>query len=188
MRLRGTGQISRRRRGLTLGEMLVVLAVFSILAIMFFFSTNMAITKSKMSRVLHEQKVLANALTRYEGEYFDVPQYSLLPLATNFNYLTSLPRDPFNVNGLNGGEYNYVGDFAPNKRWLIVSVGPDGDSDVQDAIYKIKQSDPTRLLHNGKRTPLLSPEEAREFIATHSYDPTNGVQSDGDIILPYSVP
>lgn len=172
-----------------MGEMLVVLAVFSILAIMFFFSSNTAIVKTKLSRVMQEEKFLARALQSYEGDYLDVPTQlqGLSRLKSPVAYLSKIPTDPFNKAAKDTREYGYISDLSPNHRWIIVSVGPDGESDIQNAIDEINQGKDVKQSNSPwpYRASLMTPAEAKEFISRYSYDPTNGSISKGDIIVSY---
>lgn len=182
------------KRGLTLGEMLVVLLVFSILAVMLFFSSNLAITKTKLARVSQDQKQLVQALAAYSIEYnFAVPSetqglYAVSHSSTSF---FTVPLDPF-TQGRGAKEYEYYTELSPSFRCLLVSVGPDGESDVKDSLEQIKYRNMGRAAmwaigrYRQKRPVMMSDQEARDFIMSNSYDPTNGAFSKGDIIRIYT--
>jgi type II secretory pathway pseudopilin PulG len=173
--------------GLTLGEMLIVLLVFSILAIMFFFSSNLAITKTKLSRVNQDQKTLLQALRSYESEYYSVPADSQgLAVVTHnpVSYLSRIPVDPFTPSS-RAQEYGYFSDLSANYRWILVSVGPDGQPDIDRALAKLRGGSGAAIRPNGRRQLLMSDKDAQEFIIKYSYDPTNGASSPGDVITSY---
>lgn len=183
------------KRGLTLGEMLVVLAVFMMLAVMFFFSSNLAITKTKLARVSKEQKDLARELVVYEGtyagEYPTDTQGLSAVVGAPISMLKRVPPDPFAGSASQAQEYGYYSDLSQNYRWILVSVGPDGSADVDQALMRRRRR-PGRPGRGGavKEAPdghyvRMSDKEAEEFIAWHSYDPTNGSGSKGDIITVY---
>jgi prepilin-type N-terminal cleavage/methylation domain-containing protein len=176
------------KRGFTLGEMLVVLFVFAILAIMFFFSTNTAIVKAKNTRARQEEKDLAKALNWYESEYLDIPTQNqgLSRLKSTLGYMKRIPIDPFNQSSGNR-EYGYVSDLSDNTRWVIISVGPDGEADVQKAIDDMRKLKDVKQSNSPWpfRQALMTNSEAKEFVTRYSYDPTNGSVSKGDIITLY---
>jgi hypothetical protein len=84
-----------------------------------------------------------------------------MTLTTPVSYITSLPRDPFaRSEGTALGYYN-----AKEMGWILFSCGPDGDYDVDPLLdYDPAQSNPMVRL-----------------VVLHTYDPTNGAVSDGDI-------
>ena len=176
-------------QGLTLGEMLIVLAVFSILATMFMMSSQYAIQKSKYSRVLQDQRTVVSAIESHMAEYMAVPSESqgLGTLLHGRNpYINFLPTDLFRV-GVAGQAhpgYAYYTDIADGYNSVIVSAGPDGDLDIGPAIEKARK-DTVGLAGGTRRMLFKTPEEARLFIVRYSYDPTNGVNSDGDVIAHY---
>lgn len=178
----------RRARGLTLGEMMVVLVVFSLLAAIFFLSSSHALVKTRLSRALSEERVLASALQRYEAEYLDVPSQNqglaYLVNAPN-TYLSQIPLDPFTQPGKEPQHYYYLRSLSSVHRWLIVSAGPDGHADLKDATDALVRQKVQLSGTSWGNQPLLTPDEARLFITAHTYDPTNGTISSGDIIKNY---
>lgn len=175
--------------GLTFGEMLVVLLVFSILAVMFFFSSNLAINKAKLARTGQDLKTLARALSSYEGEYYEIPsedQGLTAVVHARISALSRIPQDPFTPAKM-PREYGYYSDFSPKYRWILVSVGPDGRSDVDDALVELDKNNPGKAAAypTGVHPLHMSDEDAQKFITEHSYDPTNGSDSAGDVITLY---
>ena len=178
-------------RGLTYGEMLIVLAVFSILAIMFIVSSKFAMIKTRHSVVLQEHKQLNSALETYQLFTMGLPteDEGLEAISKSANsYLKTNPVDPFNHSYEGPQNYRYYTDLSDeNSTWLLVSVGPDGDADVDPAMRHLRSSEPVVGLGDGsaprhRRTLHLTRKQIREFINRHSYDPTNGSHSNGDII------
>ncbi|OPZ09783.1 MAG: hypothetical protein BWZ10_02526 [candidate division BRC1 bacterium ADurb.BinA364] len=87
------------------------------------------------------------------------PQGSALGLTSPIAYITAYPADP------NLSEGQTVGYYAPkNGGWVLFSVGPDGDYDLNWELYDPAASQPS---------PELSP---------YIFDPTNGTKSSGDIV------
>jgi type II secretory pathway pseudopilin PulG len=166
--------------------MLIVLAVFLILAIIFFMSSNYAMVKTKYSRALTEEKELISALQLYQNENMDVPTqaqgWPLLKSAGKF--MTTIPVDPFNQVGSGTHEYVYISDLSAAHRCLVVSVGPDGRSDLQDALDAYRTSNGGMSLSGTDflRPTLMSPAQANDFISRYTYDPTNGTTSSGDVV------
>jgi type II secretory pathway pseudopilin PulG len=175
-------------RGLTLGEMLVVLLVFSIMAVMFFISSNLAITKAKLASFSMDTKTLSKALASYEGEYFNVPtedQGLEAVMRSPVSFLTQMPKDPFTPNG-GPLEYGYYTDLSSKVRCILVSVGPDQVADVDRALTELdNRSGSGRAAKVMGRALRMSDKEAQDFIAKYSYDPTNGADSKGDVITVY---
>jgi len=166
--------------------MLIVLAVFLILALIFFMSSNHAMVKTKISRVLQEEKELASALQVYQNDYMDVPTQAQgwNRLVSAGSYMSAIPNDPFNQIGSGPHLYIYISDLSAAHRCLVVSVGPDGRSDFQDALdaYRTANGGMTLSGTDWMRPTLMSPAQASQFITQYTYDPTNGTTSAGDII------
>jgi type II secretory pathway pseudopilin PulG len=170
------------RGGMTMFELLVVVSVVMILAGFFFFSIHHLVVRTKLSRVQEEHKVLTRALQNYQMDYMDYPnnQQGLTALNNPTAYLASLPRDPF-AGGPSkiyyyrhhpGGGYNYI----------IVSAGPDGDIDFLDYLAQVSQLTPTASQGRSESDPTLIDALFSKYLTTKTYDPTNGLNSDGDVI------
>jgi type II secretory pathway pseudopilin PulG len=172
--------------GLTFGEMLVVLAVFSILAVLFFLSSNHVMTKTRAARALHEQKMIRDGLANYQAVNLRLPDEmrGLVEITRPIRYLQSIPQDPFHIDKSIVSDYEYYTNISEKHPALIVSVGPDGDSDIGGFLKNLKtdNSSLAGVTAPGSKTLLLTDPMARKFIIEHSYDPTNGSTSNGDII------
>lgn len=177
-----------RRLGLTLGEMLIVCAVFSILALIFIFSSREAMIKTRISRVLQEERMIASALDAYEAEFREIPlngtQMEVLLRA--HRYISIIPDDPFTLSDGEPIPYDFYGYMSPKHKFFIVSIGPDEVPDVQNALSEIMSKRVVMLgspLTGGQL--MFSDNEAADFINQYRYDPTNGTTSSGDIITYY---
>ncbi len=177
------------RAGLTLGEMLVVLAVFTILTLLFVFNSQDLMVRTRHSRVLQDQRVLADQLEFYQLNFLRIPtdDQGLNRVLNPFAELREVPIDPFSRAAGVHEPYVYYSRISPEHPWIIVSRGPDGTLDVAPLIEERKRlasNDDSQLSSNGQRIPLsvMSAAEAQEFLVRHSYDPTNGIVSAGDII------
>jgi type II secretory pathway pseudopilin PulG len=180
MNLKTRKAVGAAYRGLTLGEMLLVLAVFLILAIIFVFSSQSAMVKTKLSRVYQEQNMLARALNMYEADNARVPLDKQAWKALDIN----VPSDPFNKDQTDS-KYKYLSRLSNRYKWVVVSVGPDGVSDLARALEELKSTQPTLSGSQGEESVLLKDHQADRLIREHRYDPTNGSVSAGDIITVY---
>jgi len=123
-------------------------------------------------------------LGREMGEYTGLERnrsFSFEVLTTPVAYLTRVPRDPFNKNFLGYYRYGTPAQGAAHSpanysSWMLLSNGPDKDEDIN----------PSYVVLDDRRQPVLysgypfegKPRPLQEFV----YDPTNGTQSDGDIV------
>lgn len=175
-----------RRRGLTLQEMLVVVAVFAILATIFIFSSRQVLIKTRHSKVKQDQRLLAIALDYYKGDRSVLPTDEEGLKRLRGAYISELPQDPFGRRP--DTDYRYrafpEGD-AGDSFWILLSPGPDGDIDFElffsddDDEYDTTSSDGAVSVRPGEGA---SRAELIALITARQYDPTNGVDSDGDII------
>lgn len=176
--------------GLTLGEMLVVLAVFVVLAIIFVLSSTQAMVKTKLSRTLQETQLVSRALGNYEADTLSLPPDApgLDVLTGPVKYMLTIPVDPFSDSD-NGEQqyYAYVKNVSSRYRAIIVSVGPDGDSDLIKALEEANADNGPGLSSKGEDSfqCILSDEDASELILNMTYDPTNGIVSSGDVFAVY---
>lgn len=173
-------------RGVTLFELLAVIAVVSILAVLFTVSSQHFIINTKVSRVKEEHRILARALQNYQIDYNSYPSTlrGLRALTAPTTYLVHVPEDPFS--GLNQHSYIYLAKPRDGVEWLIVSAGPDGDIDLRDYLSPASESltndSGSAASSTGGQIVPLSPEVFQKYVATKCYDPTNGTRSDGDLI------
>lgn len=177
------------RRGLTLGEMLIVLAVFLILAAMFMFSSKDVIFKTLYSTTLSEQKTIDEAITRFELDNTLPPSedQGLDSLQRPREFMAAIPMDAFSKRAGRPRLYQYYRDVSPQNRWMLVSVGPDGIADVESAIEALREGQVSLSgSSSGWQNPLFKDQKLFEsFLIEHAYDPTNGSDSAGDVIRPH---
>jgi len=165
-------------------ELLVVLAVASILTMFFIYSAQYLMVSTRVSRVKEEQRVLARALQNYEADYGTYPntRAGLDALYGPVAYLVCIPSDPFSTRG--DVEYGYIGSPGGGYRWLIVSVGPDRRSDLLAAPGFIRGEGGLMMgkIEDKPATLSLPTEKIETLLTLMTYDPTNGLISGGDII------
>jgi type II secretory pathway pseudopilin PulG len=165
--------------------MLIVLAVFLILATIFIFSSQTAMVKTKLARTMQEQKLLARALDTYEADTSMVPTdaqgFGALPQTV----LSRVPDDPFHSDRTKP-TYQYFSHLSDRYKWVVVSVGPDGVSDVSSVLKDWRNA---QVVLTGappaEGTALMTNAEADALIRARTYDPTNGSVSAGDVITVY---
>lgn len=161
-------KLFRPLAGFTLIELLIVVAIIAILAAIAVPNLLQAQTRSKTSKVLNDQRIMASALELYRTDNRKYPP-ALNPflnpsavtqtwrLTTPIAYIETVPKDTFfqptELPPLGGpfgpaGEFlHYIADPVVTEAWLVWSYGPDGDMEFDQI----------------------------------EYDPTNGTLSNGDI-------
>ena len=178
----------QRDHAFTLTELLIVVAIISILSAIAVPNLLEAQTRSKVSRVKADFSAIATAIEAYHADHKHYPPWMtggnieinpvhrrLMPLTTPVAYITTVPsKDPFpdKRDPKKYNTYDYVdaesfaraGDPEPSFRsrgaeWRINSAGPDCFNSF---------GGPANM------NPLENPG--------HDYDPTNGAISKGDIV------
>ncbi len=163
-----------RKFGVTLFELLVVVLVTSILTSIFVLSSRRVLVTSKISRVKEEHAVLTQAISHYQVDFNVVPPngVGLQVLKEPTKYLSNIPFDPF-ISPIKK-EYIYFSNPSTKVKYIIVSAGPDGDIDMLPFMKQVAQQ------------PYIDTEiQDRAFgtlIENFNYDPTNGINSNGDLI------
>lgn len=175
-------RFTRGKRAITLFEMIVVLTVTLILSLIFIFSTKQLVIKTKTERVKEEHRVLSRAIQNYRMDYNEYPM-ELYSLSAPTAYLSSIPNDPF-LSKYPNKTYIYFKQPADKFQFIIISVGPDGDFDMDDLIRDYQQLAGTSDEDSDEED---SRDELMEtllplYLISKTYDPTNGAVSDGDII------
>ncbi len=172
-------------RGLTLNEMLIVLAVFSILTLLFLVTSQEVMVRTRAARVANDHRVLADQIALYafdRGGRVPTDPQGLFKILNPYRIEREVPVDPFSVNRAERETYAYYANLSPEHRWIIVSRGPNGTLNVDPTIRALKGTDGSGLSQGAGQPYLMTPDEADEFIRQHTYDPTNGTNSAGDII------
>lgn len=164
----------KRIFGVTLFELLVVILITSILSAIFLLSSRKVLVTSKISRVKEEHSMLSQAIAHYQVDYNAIPPNTvgLKALSMTTKYVASHPSDPFNH--AHQTEYFYLAEPSSDIKYILISAGPDGDIDFMPFIRQIMQQ------------PYVSAETRdatfNSFTDNMTYDPTNGLNSNGDII------
>ncbi len=160
-------------RAFTLIELLIVVAIISILAAIALPNFLQAQIRAKVSRAQSDMRTIASALEMY---YVDNNAYpislmgpGLRALTGPVEYISSIPIDVFST----GSRYRYGGSPPANPhRWILTSRGPNQSNDTG-----------TLHLYPGINSRFINdPEGTFPLII---YDPTNGIISRGDIIRAY---
>jgi len=148
--------------------------------------------KTGVATTRAEESVIATALNSFESDKADVPTESegLEALTHPAAFMTTVPTDPFTRRTANPRQYQYFRALSPQHRWIVVSVGPDGVADAEQVITarragQVVLSGATSGFPMGDTVLFTSVAEFDRFVATYSYDPTNGAASGGDLIKVY---
>lgn len=123
------------RKGLTLFELAVVCAIAAILVALGVLSIRSVVSRTKVSRVLEDQRAIARAIQNYTLDHGALPSASqgLHTLTKPTAYLGSVPVDPFQPK--NAG-YLYLVPPSGEIAALVISPGPDGDFDLPGELYR----------------------------------------------------
>lgn len=167
---------------MTFFEITVVFTVIAILVFIIFLSTRRFIVETQLTRVREEHRVISRALQNYylDNAEFPAEIQGLHPLSEPITYLAAIPNDLFSREKENAPDYTYHTWTESGQRiWLLVSCGPDGDADY-DAAWEEPEGtlNASSVAPNGE--PLVFPLSNAQLIQM-SYDPTNGLSSDGDV-------
>lgn len=194
---RGLKLRQNRHSAVTFSELLLVVVITTLLSIFFIFSSRYLVIRSKVARVQEEQRVLQRALGNYQMDYSDVPrnEIGLRALNAPTTYLTSIPKDPFGGNGTDR-TYFYYREPEAGFYYVVISAGPDGDIDFQDFLAEhnqvVSSGGHPAASHSDAETNGMAPpndptdvrvtyRDFQDFLIKKTYDPTNGINSDGDI-------
>lgn len=170
-------------KAITLFEMIFVLTVTLILSAIFIYSSKHIVVRTKFERVKEEHRVLTRALQNYCMDYNSFPA-RLSSLNAPAAYISSIPEDPFTEHS-EMRIYNYFYKPSTQYDFMIISAGPDGDVDINIMAQKYMQlaasSGDDNMQNIPARDEIIS-AILPAYLAKKIYDPTNGTNSDGDII------
>ena len=161
----GCGRIVR---AFTLIELLIVVAIIAILAAIAVPNFLEAQTRAKVARVNSDQRAIAMALEAYfiDNDYYPLRNAKMSPpkfwqrqLTSPIAYISGCCADPFCTDNTPDNRFYQYAHCEMMRSYILVSVGPDGRDDFDDAAWKCPQG------------ALYPP----------TYDPTNGTVSCGDV-------
>lgn len=177
---------AQRHTAFTLIELLIVVAIISILAAIAVPNFLEAQIRAKVSRVKADMRTIATALETYHVDNNRYPETFVMarwerfrPLTTPIAYITSVPNDIFHKQveegevGIDWGPRNGAFKMGATpienpSRWAISSDGPDRDED----------SSPIKAYPGFSWEVFTGQDSAYGYMI---YDPTNGTVSNGDI-------
>jgi prepilin-type N-terminal cleavage/methylation domain-containing protein len=194
----------RTLRGFTLIELLIVVAIIAILAAIAVPNFLEAQVRAKVSRVRSDQRTIATAMEAYAVDHNWYPPDSdntilrptedetgLLYLTTPVAYITTLARDPFQLQeaDINNdtAKFYEVGSGTDNGTSWVNPPYMGGDtrngSGLRANTYIIISVGPNRLDNVEGNDEWPGREEAPQItVNIATYDPTNGSISGGDLI------
>jgi len=176
------------RKGLTLFEFLVVIAVIGVLAAIAIPHILQAQIRSRVARVQNEQQLVGSALELYRSDYNAYPPYyvapaiifpriqRLVPLTTPVDYLPEVPEDVFNRIDIGG---NKVLIYAERRSYQEAQADLPLQQSVYNSFFDGQLVSALWILRSrGPSGRLLMPP----FDVSKLYDPTNGTVSVGNIV------
>ncbi|MGF1571806.1 MAG: prepilin-type N-terminal cleavage/methylation domain-containing protein [Sumerlaeia bacterium] len=179
---------SKNHGGFTLVELLMVVAIISLLALIGSANFLELQTRVKMTRVKSDHLSIQSGLEirridsgNYPSAIPGVWPEELKGLATPISYLSQLPTDPFNAYDFYGQKWDFAGyDFIrfhqTEKPFPILFIEPWYNASVSSE-YGLISSGPDL-----RQQLLYRPPGILNFSFYYTeYDPTNGTISDGDI-------
>ena len=146
-----------RSRGFTLIELLIVVAIIAILAAIAIPNYLNAQTRAKVSKVMAEERTIATAMESYIVDNNSYPCTCVCDmLSTPIAYLNTIPNDPF----AQGEPQPYMTTRCMHMQaFCINNLGPDGKTNWMPEMWMCGM-------------PMSYPK---------TYDPTNGIVSNGDV-------
>jgi hypothetical protein len=152
--------------------------------------------RAYVSRARADMRSLATAIEVYSVDYevyppwtqsaYRIDWYSSVAapsfdtrasITTPVSYIQSLPRDPFSPDKANRDTFAY---WSCDTGWLLWSRGPDKDFDIYHPDLEATALI-TSTTQEGTTLTLLDKTAAEAYLLDVTYDPTNGIESDGDV-------
>ncbi|MFC1601544.1 type II secretion system protein GspG [Candidatus Sumerlaeota bacterium] len=181
---------NRSVRGSSAVEMLIVTAILVIIASIFALASHHLIIRARHTKSIEDHRAIMNVISTYQSDHqrFPTEQDGLQALVYPRDYISTLPSDPFGETG-SRVSYEYY-ENVPTKNgivpFVLVSVGPDQKSDLKAYMERYHTlSDPVTAMSRASDRPTTDPALLRSLttdLLNITYDPTNGLNSPGDII------
>ncbi len=171
------------RRGVTFFELAVVFVVIAVLVAVVVIGTRRLTIDTKLTRARQEHRVISRALQNYyvDNSSFPIQQQGLDPLSEPVTYLAHIPNDIFAIGEKRGEPYAYrTYREGAQVVWLLISRGPDADLDFDTLDIAPVVEDEEGIMSLASDDP--PPPGLRRRLIEVSYDPTNGLHSDGDVV------
>ncbi|MCX7626508.1 MAG: prepilin-type N-terminal cleavage/methylation domain-containing protein [Candidatus Sumerlaeaceae bacterium] len=185
-----------KRRAFTLIELLIVIAIISILSAIALNNYLESQTRAKVAACKNDMRVLVTGLEAYATDWHKYPSshgvgiyhnpsqlispisVRLIPLTTPVVYISRIPRDSFPAKegwGLPSADLYDTFDYLD-----AAAVSHRGSGLTSGAFYRLSSAGPDLYQAFGGRTVSVSDYECNEKGV--DYDPTNGTRSVGDIV------
>lgn len=176
---------SGTERAFTLVEVLVAVAIISVLASIALFNFRGAQSRATMAAALEELRSLANGIEMYSMDYNSYPFAFPISGYDEDRYIRGAKRDKkmdwddnHSFKGSFGIEYFRL--FAPNT-YYVLSVGPNGifDNGAFFSIYGLSDEEKSQLrqwMDDGRLDRMNE-----RLLRIH--DPSNGTGSAGDLVV-----
>jgi hypothetical protein len=160
-KLRAQNKVKRVK--LSIANILALFAIIAAAGAMIHGPVGPEMREVKIRKLLREThtnlRQISEALKNYKNENSNYPPQFTPHLTTPIKYLENIPLDPFQQPPQ---DYRY---FVDDEKWILASVGPDT---IADTSPPSSEDAPDTLIEN---------------FQSLKYDPTNGIQSQGDVIL-----
>lgn len=175
--LRKTSDLNK---GFTLVELLVVVTIIAILVGIAVPNFMGAVTRTRVARAFAEMRGIGNVIQIYWIDHSTFPASSADLTGPGLVYMTSIPVEPFNENGVRSveagalAEKSYGYYTTTDTAWLLVSNGPDKKPDV------MKEGIDWSLHTVGQ---LGGWEGAETGYGYNWYNPEAGIASTGDLAV-----
>ena len=195
---------SQKSKGFTLIELLITVAIISILATIGMINYMRAQTRAKVTRAKAEMHTITLALETYyvdnnayprwreisqlpppDGQWAPPVSWRLVCLTTPISYVTKVPApDPFrpftDILGLGDGRVYDTYDYI-DAQSSMDNDAPDIGRSIYGRMWRLASAGPDRLQTYGRSDYEINGDSV-VFTSFGFYDPTNGVNSNGDIV------
>ena len=173
--------------GSSLIEVVIVVSILVIIASIFVIASHHLIIRARCAKALEDGRVLARAINNYRMDNERLPNLTvgLDALAKPAKYVSSIPDDPFAYQDSKNYEYYHTVPVSEGiLPFVVVSPGPDGVSNFSEYLKRIGYNpEVPPYTSTVSSSPGDDPTtDIYHNLATFMYDPTNGLDSPGDII------